>query len=197
MRDFVTVVSGLPRSGTSLMMQMLQAGGLPPLTDGTRPADPDNPRGYFEYEPVKRLRQDASWVGGAVGRAVKVVHLLLPDLPPGHEYRALLMRRDLAEVVRSQRVMLERSGKKGAALGDEQLAAVFAQQLAKVEAWLAAQPHFRVLEVPHRDAVTDPAAVAARVADFLGGGLDVEAMARAVDPALYRQRGPISDPAAP
>src|SRR3569833_79554 len=113
---FITVVSGLPRSGTSMMMQMLAAGGMPMLTDGVRGPDPDNPRGYFAFGPVKRTPQDARWLAGAPGKAVKVVHSLLPALPGGYEYRVLFMLRDMHEVLASQDTMLRRLGRCGADL---------------------------------------------------------------------------------
>ena len=114
--DFITVVTGLPRSGTSLMMQMLAAGGIPPLTDYQRKPDESNPRGYFEFEPVKRLRADRSWLDQAHGRAIKVIHLLLRELPTDgiYNYRVILMKRSIKEVLASQRVMLDRQGKTGA-----------------------------------------------------------------------------------
>ena len=126
-RPWITVVSGLPRSGTSLMMQMLAAGGIPPLTDGQRAADPSNPRGYLEFDPVKRLKGDRSWLPQARGKAVKIIHLLLPELAdasPG-DYRVVMMRRPVGEVVRSQRAMLARQGKASAAVSDAQLGAAF------------------------------------------------------------------------
>jgi hypothetical protein len=187
-RPFVTVVSGAPRSGTSMMMRMLAEGGLPPLTDGVRAPDRDNPHGYFEYEPVKRTREDPSWVGAAAGRAVKLVHLLLCDLPSGHEYRVLLMRRRLGEMVASQRRMLERLGRDPGALSDERRAEIFAAQLDETERWLAARPGFSCLPVDYNALVESPAPHLARIDAFLGGGLDVSAMAAVVDPSLYRNR---------
>jgi hypothetical protein len=186
-RDFVTVVSGLPRSGTSMMMQMLVAGGMPALCDAGRAADEDNPRGYHELEAVKHTRRDLSWLLQAPGKAVKVVHLLLYDLPADRAYRVVLMRRDLREVVASQRVMLRRRGQPGAALSDEQLAATFAAQMRQVEGWLARQTHFRFLPAPYAEVVARPAEWAVRVNGFLGGGLDTMAMAAAVEGSLYRQ----------
>jgi hypothetical protein len=183
----ITVVSGLPRSGTSLTMQMLAAGGMALLTDGVRAADADNPRGYFEFEPVKRTKQDASWVAGAEGKAVKVIYALLRDLPAGHEYRVILMRRDLDETIASQREMLRRSGRAGASLTAEQLKAAFQKELATAVEWVRAQGNFRMLEVGHRECVTNPSKVAAEVNAFLGGGLNEQAMAAAVDPGLFRQ----------
>jgi hypothetical protein len=207
-RAFVTVVSGLPRSGTSMMMQMLVAGGMPALADpvgvcpagtqpGTgRPADEDNPRGYYELEAVKHTRRDPSWLLQAPGKAVKVVHLLLYDLPPGHAYRVLLMRRDLREVVASQRVMLRRRGQTGAAVTDEQLRATFAAQMRQLEGWLARRAHFAFLPVPYAEVVARPAEWAARVDAFLGGGLDTAAMAGEVVGSLYRQVATPCDPGA-
>lgn len=185
---YVTVVSGLPRSGTSVMMQMLAAGGMPVLTDGVRGPDADNPRGYFEFEPVKRTAKDPGWVAEAAGKAVKVVHLLLPDLPGGQAYRVIFMHRDVGEVLASQAAMLGRLGRRGAELSAGQLAEAFAGQLRRVRAWLAGQAHIAVLDVEHRRVIEDSAGEAARVNRFLGGGLDPTRMAAVVDPALYRQR---------
>lgn len=184
----ITVVSGLPRSGTSLMMQMIDAGGIPAFTDRERAADDDNPRGYYELEAVKRTKADASWAADARGRVVKLVHVLLYDLPAEFEYRVVLMRRDLDEVLRSQKVMLERRGMEGARLSDDQLKSAFGAQLEKVAAWLTEQAHCSHLEVDYNRLMADPAAAAETVADFLGGTLDRAAMAAAVDPSLYRQR---------
>ena len=138
--DFITVVSGLPRSGTSLMMQMLHAGGLPALTDGLRTADENNLRGYFEYEPVKRLRSDRSWLPQARGHAVKIIHLLLRELPLDGtlQYRIVFMQRPIEEVIASQHSMLAREGKAGADAAV--LKKAFEGQLAQLHAWLAQQP---------------------------------------------------------
>jgi hypothetical protein len=192
-RAFITVVSGLPRSGTSLMMQMLQAGGLPALTDQARTADEDNPRGYFEFEPVKQIKTDRTWLPTALGKAVKMVHLLLYDLPGNYQYRVILMRRDLEEVVRSQAIMLQRSDKKAAALSSKQLIQVYESQLASLTNWLATQSNIKILEVSYLKLVSDPATQARAVATFLDGCLNVESMAAAVDPTLYRNRRAITD----
>src|SRR5262245_38643826 len=148
--DVVTVVSGLPRSGTSLLMQMLAAGGLPVLADDARPADEDNPRGYLEYDPVRRTATDASWVALARGQAVKLVHLLLVHLPPGFEYDVIVAHRRIDEVLASQRRMLERRGAGLAsdpAREDEALARVFSAQLAEAESAAAARRDVRMLAV--------------------------------------------------
>jgi hypothetical protein len=188
-KDFVTVVSGLPRSGTSLMMQMLHAGGMPVLTDGLRTADENNQRGYFEFDPVKRLRSDRSWLPQARGHAVKIIHLLLRDLllDGSLQYRIVFMRRPLDEVLASQRVMLQRDGKAGA--DPAVLRKAFESQLAQLDAWLSAQAGITVLPVQHPQLMREPLAVADALSDFLGLALDKAAMVGVVDPNLHRQRG--------
>jgi hypothetical protein len=186
---FVVIVSGLPRSGTSLMMQMLAAGGMAVLIDGNRPADVDNPDGYWEFEPVKSTRGSSAWLHQAQGKAVKMVHLLLMDLPrEGYSYRVLLMKRRMAEVLASQRVMLQRQGKPCAPLSDEQLSQIFLGQLQRVEQWLKEQPHFAVLPVSYNELIVDPAPQAAAINEFLGRALDPAKMVCAVNSRLYRQR---------
>lgn len=187
-RPFVTVVSGVPRSGTSLVMQMLAAGGLAPFCDEARPADRHNPRGYFEAEVVKRLRRDAGWLPAARGTAVKVVHALVEALPAEFDYRLILVRRDLREVVASQQAMLPAGAREAGVLAPERLVEIFAAQLEALERQVIARPEFRLLRVEHRELLRSPAEQAARLDVFVGGGLDVAAMAAAVDPALYRQR---------
>ena len=184
--DRIIVVSGLPRSGTSVVMQMLAAGGISPLTDAIRGADEHNPRGYLEFEAVKRLARDRSWVGQAVGQAVKVIASLLPELPTGHAYAVILVHRDPREVLASQRTMIRASGADTAAT-DEQLLRAFERHLERARQWCATAgvPH---LDVEHRECMTAPAAVAARLAGFLGDRLDLAAMVAAVDVSLWRNR---------
>ena len=184
----IVIVSGLPRSGTSLMMQMLQAGGMPLLIDDQRPADTDNPNGYWEYEPVKHLQQDNTWMPQAEGKAVKVVSALLQYLPPHHTYKIMFMHRPMQEVLASQAVMLQRRGAQGGTADDQTLAAVFGQHLDRTERWLAMQQHMTVLSVNYHETLADPVETATRVAQFIGLPLAVEAMARIVDPRLHRQR---------
>jgi hypothetical protein len=187
-KPFVTIVSGLPRSGTSMMMRMVDAGGIPALTDAIRVADEDNPKGYYEFEPVKKTKEDASWVAGAVGKVVKMVHLLLLDLPDGYEYRVIFMRRHLDEVLKSQDVMLERHGKGGGALPVDKMKQIFEQQIQKVYDWVAEQPHFKLLEISYNDIMADPRPHVSKIEALLEGGLDTNAMLGVVDPSLYRQR---------
>jgi Sulfotransferase family len=187
-RPFVTVVSGLPRSGTSMIMQMLAAGGLAVLTDHVRASDEDNLNGYLEFEPVKSTKRDASWLVEAVGKSVKVVYLLLKDLPATCQYRVIFLRRDLSEVVQSQQTMLARRGEPGAQASSQEMVDIFSRQLEKTNQWLAEQPNFRLLDVNYRDVIADPQNQARRICEFLEIPLDVAAMAAAVDPSLYRQR---------
>jgi hypothetical protein len=186
-RPFLTVVSGIPRSGTSLMMSMLDAGGIPVLVDNVREADVDNPRGYYEYEPVKALKRDVAWVAQSSGKAVKMVYLLVYDLPPDMEYRILFMHRQIDEVLASQRVMLERLGKP-TRVDDGKMARLFENHLVRFTAWVKDRPNIRVLDVDYNKMVADPDPVAAEINQFLGGGLDTAAMAATVDPSLYRNR---------
>jgi hypothetical protein len=190
MRDYVTVVSGAPRSGTSLMMRMLEAGGIPALTDAQRPPDAHNPHGYFEYSPVKRLAlgDDASWIEAARGKAVKVIYRLLTYLPPRTTYRTVFMERDLEEVFASQRDLLLAQGDAAALQEPAHLIPALAAELRIARDWLARQPNMSVLPVPHAELVRDPLTWSREVARFLGGGLDEAAMAAAVDPSLYRHR---------
>lgn len=188
MRDFTTVVSGLPRSGTSMAMQMIVAGGIAPVTDDLRAPDADNPRGYYEFERVKNLRTDKAWVDEAQGKVVKVIHMLVPELPDDRAYRVVFLERDLHEVVKSQSTMLTRNAKTGGALPPERLMAIYEQQLKHVHAWLAARSNFRVLLLRHADFMRDAAAQAKAMHDFLGGELDVAAMTAAVDPSLHRNK---------
>jgi Sulfotransferase domain len=185
---FITIVSGLPRSGTSLMMQMLAAGGMELLTDGRRVPDEHNPRGYFEHEGVKHSRNDLSWLDHAAGKAVKVIHLLLLHLPAARDYRVVFLDRDIQEVIASQRAMLKQQGRTGAALSDSKLAEIFESQLTQVRQWLAERANFQTLYVNHSSLIRNPLTAAEQINAFLGGHLWTAKMADAVNPALYRQR---------
>jgi hypothetical protein len=187
-KKFVTIVSGLPRSGTSMMMRMLEAGGMPVLTDNIRQADEDNPNGYYEFEPVKQLRRDTSWLVDAYGKALKMVYLLLYDLPKEHAYKVIFMRRKLKEVIASQNRMLQRQDKQGRALYDAQVARVFRDHLQKLDIWIQAQNNFEVLYTSYNDLIDSPEEVVHRVDQFLGHRLDKNAMLEVINPLLYRQR---------
>ncbi|MFQ5349197.1 MAG: sulfotransferase family protein [Thermoanaerobaculia bacterium] len=185
----IVVVSGLPRSGTSMAMKMLQAGGLPLVTDGERKADEDNPKGYFEYEPVMNLARDPdkSWLAGARGKGVKIISTLLRELPAGYNYRVVFMRRDLSEILASQAKMLQRRGEESGA-DDEQMRLVFENDLWRANYLLKNGPQFSVLPVHYTEVLAEPMAQARRLAGFLGGDLDVDKMAAVADPELYRNR---------
>jgi len=186
--DFVTVVTGLPRSGTSMMMQVLEAGGMEILSDNVRTSDEDNPRGYYEFEAVKQTKEDASWVAEAAGKAVKMVYRLLYDLPAGYEYRVIFMRRDMEEILRSQKIMLERSGRDEGGVSEEMFAEMFKKDLVKIDEWLEGRENMPVISVNYKDVIEEPAEQCRRVNEFLGGMLDVEKMQTAVDGSLYRNR---------
>ena len=185
----VVIVSGLPRSGTSMMMKMLEAGGVPIMTDGVRAADQDNPRGYFEVERVKDLEKEADkrWIRGARGKALKVISFLLKELPEDCAYRVVFMRRDLSEVVASQNKMLDHRGEENP-VRDERAIELYRKHLISTRVFTGMSPRFQVLEVAYRDVLSDPERLARQVNAFLGGRLDVERMVEAVDPDLYRNR---------
>lgn len=188
MRDYITVVSGLPRSGTSLMMQMLYAGGMPVLTDNRRVADAHNPHGYFEDDRVRRLAEDSSWIGEARGKAVKIIYRLLQSLPASYDYRVIFMLRQMQEIFDSQQDMLISVGSEASAQDRAQMIRALSADLERVRTQTASQPNFRRLDVTYADVLRSPAASAERISEFLGGGLDVAAMVSAVDPKLYRHR---------
>ncbi len=184
----VVIVSGLPRSGTSMMMKMLEAGGMDLIIDGIRAADEDNPKGYYEFERVKQLdKGDTAWVADARGKAVKVISALLEYLPPENRYKVLFMNRKMPEVLASQRKMLERRGETSD-ISDEKLAELLRKHVQQVKLWLAQQPHFEMLDLDYNAMLADPEPWAERVNAFLGGKLDVRAMVEVVDPNLYRNR---------
>lgn len=185
----ITIVSGLPRSGTSLMMQMLAAGGMPVLTDSERQPDIDNPRGYQEWEPIKQLPGDPGRIDQAEGKAVKIITQLLLSLPRGRDYKVIFMERPLPEVLASQDEMLKRRGTIQP-VNREALAAAFRDHMKEVAAWLEERDEIPVCRVGYRKLLGEPLGWATAVRDFLGLALDVDAMANRVDPSLYRNRRP-------
>src|SRR5262245_8376929 len=187
-KESLVIVSGLPRSGTSMMMKMLAAGGIEPMTDNIRTADEDNPKGYFELERVKQLESDKEWLPEARGKVVKLISALLKHLPNNYAYKVVFMQRRMPEILASQRQMLIRRGEPADSIPDEKMAAMFERHLAQVENWLSAQPNIRTIYVSYNETLTQPAKQIAKISDFLGSGLDVEAMATVVDQTLHRQR---------
>jgi hypothetical protein len=191
--EAIVVVSGLPRSGTSMMMKMLEAGGLPVLSDGQRGADVDNPRGYFELERIKDLEKetDKSYLREARGRAVKVISFLIKDLPDENDYRVIFMRRDLDEVLTSQDKMIQRLGSDDAVAEREAMKEAYRNDIVRTRLLCRSRPNFELIEVHYKATIEDAAATARQVNAFLGGALDEGAMREAVDGALYRNRSQV------
>jgi hypothetical protein len=169
-------------------MQMLEAGGLPPLSDGVRAPDGSNPRGYLEWEPIKRIRRSPQLLEQARGRAVKVVSALLADLPRDFHYRVLFAVRAIDEVQASQLALLRRLGRSE---HDGVTGSELEGHLGEVRSWLRRQPYFEICYVDYGEVLSEPLAVARRIRGFLGRDLDVEAMAAVVDPSLHRERGDV------
>jgi hypothetical protein len=185
----IVIVSGLPRSGTSMMMKMLEAGGIPPLTDKLRTADNDNPKGYYEFERVKQMdKGDTAWMAQAQGKVVKVISALLKHLPAGYNYQVIFLRRHMSEILASQRKMLINRGEDPDKMDDAQMTMLFENHVRQVENWLAQQPNIEVLYVHYSDVMADPLTAINSMGRFLGRDLEVRAMAEVVDPDLYRNR---------
>jgi hypothetical protein len=184
------IVTGLPRSGTSMLMQMIEAGGVQVLSDGLRSPDANNPRGYYELERVKRLHREAdtSWLASGQGKAVKIISYLLPHLPEHYSYRVIFMQRPLREIVASQDRMLDNLAQERGSLDEDRLLEAYDVHLATVRSFLSSRSCFATLDVQYRDALAEPAREAVRIASFLGRDLDTANMQRAVEPQLYRSR---------
>ncbi len=186
--DTVTIVSGIPRSGTSLMMNMLEAGGMEVLTDKIRTPDQDNPEGYYEFERVKDVEHDQAWLGDAKGKAVKMIAELLKYLPSRYTYKVIFMLRKMDEILASQRQMLIRRGEPADKVSDEEMGRMFEGYLERIKAWIAEQPNMHVIYVSYNDLLEDPVDQVDEVNHFLGGTLNVADMISVIDPSLYRQR---------
>ena len=185
----VIVVSGLPRSGTSMMMKVLEAGGIPVMVDGIRSADDDNPKGYYEYERVKQMGEgDVEWVGDAQGKVVKVISGLLIHLPPQYNYKIVFMLRDFDEVLASQQKMLANRGEDGEGISDKEMSKLFVKHLQSIDEWFKRQPNMDVLHIDYNRMVLDPQPYVEKINRFLPQQLDVQAMNAVVDPDLYRNR---------
>ena len=187
-RNTITIVSGLPRSGTSLMMMMLEASGMPVLTDHIRTADADNPKGYYEFERVKAIERDQAWLKEADGKAVKMISALLKYLPQNYAYRIIFMRREMEEILASQRQMLIRRGEPTDTVSDERIAELSNQHLHRAATWIDDQPNIDVLYVSYNEILKNPLIQARHVAEFIDIDLNVEKMSQVVDSSLYRQR---------
>lgn len=185
--SYITIVSGLPRSGTSLMMRMLNVGGIAALCDEHRTPDADNPNGYYEFESVKSIQDYGDWIDRAVGHSVKIVYNLLEHLPKDREYRVIFMRRQIDEIIQSQRAMLLRNGIK-TEIPDEEIKELFERVLRQFYSWLPSQTHLKLINVSYNELLSRPASTIAQINRHLGYNLDTEAMAQVIDHSLYRNR---------
>lgn len=187
MNKVITIVSGLPRSGTSMMMKMLEAGGMEAVVDNIRKADEDNPKGYYEFEKVKKIKEDISWIDGIEGKLVKMVSMLLYDLPSDRKYKVIFMKRKMEEILASQKVMLERRNSKDN-IDDEKMEKLFGKHLKDIEKWLNEQGNIEVCYITYSDVIPHPNENAQRVNEFMDNELDVKKMVEVVDKSLHRQR---------
>ena len=190
-KEVITIVSGLPRSGTSMMMKMLEAGGMDILTDNIRKADEDNPKGYFEFEKAKELKKDASWLEDAKGKVVKIISALLEHLPDKYSYKIIFMHRNMEEILDSQRQMLIRRREPTEEVSDEKMEKMFLKHLQKIEKRLNKQSNMDVLTIHYNEVLKEPAKHSEIVNRFLGNTLNIKNITSVIDQALYRQRGKI------
>ena len=185
----IVVVSGLPRSGTSMMMKMLEAGGLPPFIDNIRTADDDNPNGYYEFERVKALdKGDVAWLSESQGHVVKIISALLKYLPSNHRYQIIFMQRTIDEILASQKKMLIRRGEATNKISDEQLKTLYEKHLLDVKSWLDSHENCSVIYVNYNFLLENPQSSISKIKQFLGGKLNENRMVGIIDPNLYRQR---------
>jgi hypothetical protein len=188
MKRALIIVSGLPRSGTSMLMKMLEAGGVEIVTDNLRKPDHDNPKGYYEYEKVKQLQKDSAWLYTMHGKAIKVISFLLYHLPVSLPYKVLFMQRNMQEILTSQKKMLDRLGQQNDTVSDSALAQKFETHLQKITKWITTQKNMDCLSVNYNKILEDPATGASEIQHFLQQPLNIENMVSAVDPSLYRNR---------
>jgi hypothetical protein len=188
--DVITIVSGLPRSGTSMLMSMLEAGGIPLLIDGVRTADEDNPKGYFEFERVKKVKQDKAWLDDAKGKVVKMISQLLYDLPSDHHYKIVFVRRNIDEILASQKQMLIRRGTyKDSGPADDKMRSMLLAHVEQVLKWVERQINMNCVCVDYNNILQGGAQEQiTKINMFLGGQLNTAAMSAVVDKTLYRQR---------
>jgi hypothetical protein len=184
----IFIVSGLPRCGTSMMMQMLEAGGIQVITDHIRQADEDNPHGYYEFEKVKKIKEDSSWLDGCHGKVFKMVSALLYYLPNSKEYKIVFMKRKMDEMLASQNTMLQRQGRNDAVVSDEEMAKKLDKHLLKIETWLAKQRNFKVIYINYNSVIENALENAKNVAFFLNLPMDIDKSVKVVESSLYRQK---------
>lgn len=184
----IIIVSGLPRSGTSMMMKMLAEGGMQIVTDAIRRADDDNPNGYFELETVKSLPEgNFTWLLDAGGRVVKVISSLLEYLPSECAYKVIFMEREIKEILASQQKMLANRNETSR-LDDSEMELQFRNHLAAMKAWLVRQANIEVLYVNFNALIADPEPSCRRISNFIGISLDINRMLSVPSEKLYRNR---------
>lgn len=188
MDQSIIVVSGMPRSGTSLMMQMLAAGGVPIFTDKKRPADPNNYHGYFEHEAVKTIEKNTRWLENVKGRAIKIISPLLRYLPEKYDYKIIFMERNIDEIILSQNTMLKKSGKSPGRISDKRLHELYAQEIRSVKSWMDKQSNIDVLFVNYADLISDAIRHLRRLENFLDCRFDLHKMSAVVDKTMYRSK---------
>ncbi len=187
MDSIITVVSGLPRSGTTMMMRMLEAGGMEVIVDNIRKGDEDNPNGYYEFEKAKQIKEDTSWLESTKGKVFKMVSMLLYNLPADLNYKVVFMKRNMKEILASQKKMLKRKGKDNGEVRDEEMGVLFNKHLSDIEKWLEEQTNIDVLYVNYNDVIENPESVQT-VNSFFDNRLDTGRMINVVDKALYRNK---------
>jgi hypothetical protein len=185
---YITIVSGLPRSGTSMMMKMLEAGGIEAVVDNLREADTDNPNGYYEYENVKKIKEDRSFLDNAYGKSIKIISNLLYDLPDDRKYKIIFMIRDMDEILASQKKMLQRRQVNTSDTQDQEMSAVFTKHITSMQEWLKKQKHMEVIYVHYNSMMREPYKNVQLIKRFLPHRLDIDKMVAVVDQTLYRNR---------
>ena len=184
----IIVVSGLPRSGTSMMMKMLEEGGIPILTDAIRSADDDNPNGYYEFELVKKLPDGQNqWLAEANHKVVKIISALLEHLPANYRYKIIFMERESREILASQQKMLANRNEKSE-IGDTEMQEQFQKHLDAIKYWLARQPNMDVMYVDYNKMIAKPENYCQAIADFIAIPVDVSKMLAVPNERLYRNR---------
>lgn len=189
MDKIITIVSGLPRSGTSMMMKILEAGSMEIMTDNIRKADEDNPLGYYEFERVKKIKKDNLWLKEAEGKVFKMVSMLLYDLPSNQNYKIIFMKRKMDEILASQRKMIERNGQNKGGVSDEEMGRLFTKHLNTIAKWIEEQNNIEVLYVSYNDFIENPIEQAKMLNRFLNSKLNINEVEKVVDRSLYRNRG--------
>jgi hypothetical protein len=184
----IIIVSGLPRSGTSMMMRMLAEGGVPVITDELRRADSDNPNGYFELETVRQMSEgNVGWLENAGGKAVKIISALLEYLPSNYFYKIIFLEREIQEILASQHKMLANRNEHPTA-DDPEIERQIRQHLSVMKPWLIRQPNIEVLYVSYNSLMTKPEPFCEQVSEFLDLPLNQARMLAVPDAHLYRNR---------